>query len=70
MAPQVFQQAIARIVTDSDYRAAIEANPRQLVADYPLDQGELEVMQQVWEKATGNDVVAHDFYCCCCCIIV
>lgn len=70
MAPQTFQQAITRIFTDAEYRAAIEANPSRLVQDYPLDASELAVMHAVWEKSTGEDVVAHDIYCCCCCIFV
>ena len=70
MAPKTFTQAMTRIFTDAEYRSAIESNPRRLVDDYPLDQGELEVLQAVWEKSTGNDVIAHDIYCCCCCVFV
>jgi hypothetical protein len=69
MAPKTFQQAITRIVTDSEYRSAIEGNPNRLLEDFPLDSGELEVLMGVWEKSTGDDVVGHVTACCCCCCV-
>jgi len=71
MPAQAFQQALGRLVNDQTYRTEIEANPNKLADDFGLDQDEIGVLRQVWDKCSDDDVVGHDFYllCCCCCIV-
>jgi hypothetical protein len=70
MSAQTFQQALGRLINDNEYRGAVESNPTRLVEDYALDQDELGVLAQVYDKLTPGDVAGHDVYIiiCCCCI--
>jgi hypothetical protein len=69
MSAQTFQQALGKLVNDREYRSAIESNPNKLVEDFSLDQDEISVLGQVYDKCTDGDVEGHDIYiliCCCC----
>lgn len=50
-----FHQALNRLMTDSDYRTAIEQNPKQLLEDYQLTRDDIELMAQVRKAATKED---------------
>jgi hypothetical protein len=71
MPAQAFQKALGRLINDQAYRTEIEANPNKLVDDFKLDQDEIGVLRQVWDKMSDHDVVGHDVYwlCCCCCLV-
>jgi hypothetical protein len=72
MSAETFTQALGKLVTDAQYRNAVETDPRQLISDYPLSSDEIDVLMQVWEKTgRAGDVVGHwfdDGCCCCCCV--
>ena len=69
MSAQTFQQALGRLVSDHEYRRAVESNPNRLTEDFKLDEDEIRVLGQVYDKCTDGDVAGHDIYilvCCCC----
>jgi hypothetical protein len=70
MSAQTFQQALGKLINDREYRSVIETEPTRLVDDYGLDQDELAVLGQVYDKLTPGDVAGHNVYIiiCCCCI--
>ena len=70
MSAQTFQAALGKLVSDKEYRSAIEANPSRLTDDFALDEDEVRVLGQVYDKCTDGDVAGHDVYIiiCCCCI--
>jgi hypothetical protein len=71
MSAQAFQQALGRLINDTEYRSTVESNPRTLVDDFNLDQDELSVLNQVYDKLTPGDVAGHMdviIIVCCCCI--
>lgn len=75
-----FYQALNRLMTDNDYRAAVEANPKQLVEDYQLSKDDLQVISSVGQRVTNEpDVQGYtweedlndfgewlDGFLCCC----
>jgi hypothetical protein len=65
MPAQAFQQALGRLINDQPYRTEVETNPNRLVDDFGLDQDEIGVLRQVWDKCSDDDVVGHDIYILC-----
>jgi translation elongation factor EF-Tu-like GTPase len=75
-----FYQALNRLMTDNDYRVAVEANPKQLVEDYQLSKDDLQMISSVGQRVTNEPDVqgytweedvteffeAVDYYLCCC----
>lgn len=70
MSAQTFQQALGKLVSDREYRTTIESNPDRLTQDFELDEDEIKVLGQVYDKCTDGEVEGHNVYIivCCCCI--
>jgi hypothetical protein len=69
MTQKGFQQALAKLVNDKDYRSKVEGDPSALKSDFALDDSELEVLARVGAVATDKVTDGPPPPCCCCCCI-
>ncbi len=80
MSQQGFQDALAALVNDPEYREKVVADQTTLVKDFDLTPGEVGLLSAVGEAAGGiPDVQGYELstteadaidviiICCCCC---
>ena len=64
MVYQNFQEAIAQLSTNDDFRGTLRSNPEEIKSKYELNENDMKAMNSYSPKATPRPDAA---VCCCCC---
>jgi hypothetical protein len=59
-----FQEAIAQLSTDDDFRSTLRSNPEEIKSNFDLNEEDMKAMNSHNSKVTPRPGTT---VCCCCC---